>query len=67
MFNFITVLPMTIKKASKASSRTEAFNVLPKIWRPLECRDNLNIRNTRTKRITRKIANDIAWFESSYE
>lgn len=40
----------------------EAFNVRPKICKPFECRDNLNIRNTRTNRITRNIAKDIAWF-----
>lgn len=40
----------------------EAFSVRPKICKPFECRDNLNIRNTRTNRITRSIAKDIAWF-----
>lgn len=53
-------LPMNRKNISKPNSRIDAFNVLPKICKPFECLDNLNIRNTRTKRITRKIAKDIA-------
>ena len=54
--------PMNKKNISKPNSRIDAFNVLPKICKPFECLDNLNIRNTRTKRITRSIAKDIAWF-----
>ena len=54
--------PMNKKNISKPSSRIDAFNVLPKICNPFECLDNLNIRNTRTKRITRSMANDMAWF-----
>lgn len=53
-------LPMNKKNISKPNSRIDAFNVLPKICNPFECLDNLNIRNTRTKRITRSIAKDIA-------
>jgi hypothetical protein len=45
---------------SKPNSRIEAFSVRPNICNPFECLDNLNIRNTRTKRITRNIAKDIA-------
>lgn len=45
---------------SKPNSRIDAFSVRPKICNPFECLDNLNIRNTRTKRITRSIAKDIA-------
>lgn len=53
---------MNKKNISKPNSRIDAFNVLPKICKPFECRDNLNIRKTRTKRITRRMAKDIAWF-----
>lgn len=53
-------LPINKKNINKPSSRMEAFNVRPKICKPFECRDNLNIRNTRTNRITRNIAKDIA-------
>ena len=53
---------MNRKNISKPNSRIDAFNVLPNICNPFECLDNLNIRNTRTKRITRSIAKDIAWF-----
>ena len=52
--------PMNRKNMSKPNSRIDAFKVLPKICNPFECLDNLNIRNTRTKRITRNIAKDIA-------
>lgn len=52
--------PMNKKNISKPNSRIDAFNVLPKICKPFECLDNLNIRNTRTKRITRRMAKDIA-------
>lgn len=45
---------------SKPNSRIDAFSVRPNICKPFECLDNLNIRNTRTKRITRSIAKDIA-------
>lgn len=55
-------LPMNKKNISKPNSRIDAFNVLPKICKPFECLDNLNIRKTRTKRITRRMAKDIAWF-----
>lgn len=40
----------------------EALRVRPRICRPFEWRDNLNIRNTRTNLITLSIAKDIAWF-----
>lgn len=40
----------------------DAFRVLPNICRPFECLDSLNILNTRTNRITRRMAKDIAWF-----
>lgn len=53
---------MNKKNINKPNSRIEAFSVRPKICKPFECRDNLNIRNTRTNRITRNIAKDIAWF-----
>lgn len=52
--------PMNRKNMSKPNSRIDAFKVLPNICNPFECLDNLNIRNTRTKRITRNIAKDIA-------
>lgn len=52
--------PMNKKNINKPNSRIEAFSVRPKICKPFECRDNLNIRNTRTNRITRSIAKDIA-------
>lgn len=45
---------------SNPNSRIEALSVRPKICKPFECLDNLKIRNTRTKRITRSIAKDIA-------
>lgn len=51
---------MNRKNISKPNSRIDAFNVRPRICNPFECLDNLNIRNTRTKRITRNIAKDIA-------
>ena len=35
------------------SSLNDERNVLPKIWRPRECRDSLKTRNTRTTRTTR--------------
>ncbi len=53
---------MNKKKISSPSSRIDAFKVLPKICSPLECRDNLNIRKTRTNLITLSMASDIAWF-----
>lgn len=53
-------LPINKKNISKPNSRIEAFRVRPKICKPFECLDNLNIRNTRTNRITRNIAKDIA-------
>lgn len=53
---------MNKKNMSNPSSRMEAFRVRPRIWRPLEWRDNLNIRNTRTNLITLSMAKDIAWF-----
>lgn len=53
-------LPINKKKINSPNSRIDAFNVLPKICKPFECLDNLNIRKTRTKRITRSIAKDIA-------
>lgn len=52
--------PMNRKNISKPNSRIDAFKVLPNICNPFECLDNLNILNTRTKRITRSIAKDIA-------
>lgn len=54
--------PMKRKKMSNPSSLMEALRVRPRIWRPLLCLDNLNIRNTRTSLITLSIAKDIAWF-----
>lgn len=60
IFFFKFDLPMNKKNISKPSSRIEALSVRPKICKPFECLDNLNIRNTRTNRITRKIAKDIA-------
>ena len=39
----------------------EALSVRPKICSPLEWRESLNIRNTLTNRMTRKIASDMAW------
>lgn len=53
---------MNKKKINSPSSRIDAFSVLPNICSPLECRDNLNIRKTRTNLITLRIANDMAWF-----
>lgn len=47
---------------SNPSSLMEAFKVRPRICSPLEWRDNLNIRNTRTNLMTRSMAKDIAWF-----
>lgn len=61
-FFLLTVwnLPINKKNISKPNSRIEAFRVRPNICKPFECLDNLNIRNTRTNRITRNIAKDIA-------
>lgn len=55
-------LPMNKKNMSNPSSLIEAFKVRPRIWSPLECRDNLNIRNTLTNLMTLRIAKDMAWF-----
>lgn len=55
-------LPMNKKNMSNPSSLMEAFKVRPRICSPLECRDNLNIRNTRTNLMTLRIAKDMAWF-----
>lgn len=55
-------LPMNKKNMSKPNSRIDALSVRPRICSPFECRDSLNIRNTRTKRITRRMASDMAWF-----
>ncbi len=49
---------MSKKNISKANSFIDAFSVIPNICRPLECRLSLNIRKTRTNRITRNIASD---------
>lgn len=54
-------LPMKRKNIKSPSSLIDAFSVLPKICKPLEWRDSLNIRNTRTRRITRSMARLIAW------
>ena len=62
VFKKASNLPMNRKNMSKPNSRIDALSVRPKICNPFECLDNLNIRNTRTKRITRNIAKDIAWF-----
>jgi hypothetical protein len=45
-------IPMKTKKTRRKSSLTEACNVRPRILRPLECLDNLNILRTRTSLIT---------------
>ena len=55
------LLPMNRKKIKSPSSRMEALSVRPRICSPLEWRDNLNIRNTLTSRMTRKMASDMAW------
>mgnify|MGYP006952287331 CR=1 FL=1 len=53
-------LPINKKNMSNPNSLMEAFNVRPRICNPLECRDNLNIRNTLTNLITLSIAKDMA-------
>ena len=35
--------PMKRKKMRRANSRSEAFNVMPRIWSPLEWRESLKI------------------------
>ena len=45
---------------SSPSSRMDALSVRPKICKPFECLDNLKIRNTLTKRMTLRMANDMA-------
>ena len=52
---------MNKKNISNPNSRIEAFSVRPNICSPLECRDNLNIRKTRTNLITLNMAKDMAW------
>lgn len=52
---------MNRKNISSPSSRIDAFSVRPKICNPLEWRDNLKIRKTRTRRITRSMARLMAW------
>lgn len=54
-------LPMKRKNINRPSSRIEALSVRPRICRPLEWRDSLKIRNTRTRRITLSIARLMAW------
>lgn len=56
-----------MKKASRPNSRTDAFSVRPKICKPFECLDSLNIRKTRTKRMIRRMAKDIAPDDLSYK
>ena len=51
---------MKRKKTSRPSSRMLARIVLPRICSPLEWRDSLKIRNTRTRRMTRNAASDVA-------
>ena len=53
---------MNKKNIRSPNSLIEALSVLPRICNPFECLDSLNIRNTRTNRITLRIANDMAWF-----
>ena len=38
--------PIKRKKIKRASSRRDAFRVIPRICRPFECRDSLNILYT---------------------
>ena len=47
------------------SSLREAFRVCPRICKPIECRDNLKIRNTRTKRTNRSTERGVLLPESS--
>lgn len=54
-------LPMKRKNIKSPSSLIDAFSVRPSICKPFECRESLKIRNTRTSRITRRIAKLIAW------
>ena len=54
------VLPIKRKNMSSPSSRMDALSVRPKICKPFECLDNLKIRNTLTKRMTLRMANDMA-------
>lgn len=51
---------MKRKKMRRPSSRMEARSVWPRICRPLECRDSLKMRKTRTSRMTRRMAKDMA-------
>ena len=59
--NLKWVLPMKRKNMSNPNSLMDALSVRPKICKPLECLDNLKIRNTLTNRMTLRMANDIAW------
>ena len=54
------VLPIKRKNMSSPSSRMDALSVRPKICKPFECLDNLKIRNSLTKRMTLRMANDMA-------
>lgn len=49
---------MAIKNINKQNSWIEALNVFPRTCRPTECLLNLNILNTRTKRIIRSTEKD---------
>ncbi len=52
---------MNRKNMSSPNSLIDALSVRPRICSPLECLDNLKIRNTLTKRMTLSIAKDMAW------
>lgn len=52
--------PMRRKKMSSPNSLMEAFRVCPNICSPLECLDSLKTRNTLTRRMTRRMAKDMA-------
>ena len=45
-----------IMKTIMPSSFADAFNVLPIVCKPIECRESLNTRKTRTNRATRMTA-----------
>lgn len=58
--------PMKRKNMRSPNSRREALRVMPRICNPFECLDNLNIRNTRTSLMTRRIARDMACFSPDF-
>lgn len=54
---------MRTKKSRRPSSRKLDLRVWPRIWRPVECRESLKMRKTRTSRTTRMKASEIPfWF-----